>query len=630
MVRYLLLTIFLLLTKVVVAQDSVANALLSKIQNGKEDTLKVNNLRDLSTRLGETNEYQKAVSYGYEGIELSRKLKFTKGAALGFLRLGYVTANRGDLAIAGAYYDTAVILSREVGDANLSSLVFLNRGDTYVQLHNLEMALKDCDSALHYAEKANNNDRRARVFQVIGMIYLVQDDYNNSRLNTRKALKIYQASGNMIMYAKALNNIGLSYKYEHDSRNAIKTYNEGLHVADSLNDKSLLAMYYGNIAFVYVENKAFKEALPFANKTRQLAEEIGDPTQLWLAYAVSAEINLGLKNYPKAIEDGLQAYKVSEAMGNISNMNNISDLLAEAYAKSGDYKKGYEYATQSKRLQDSLSKMEYSDQIAGLQTSLNIAQKDKEIILLNKDKEFQKQQIKQHQLITFGSLIAILLTVFTVVLLINRYRISQRLRVLELRNKIAAVLHDEVGSSMSSIRMLSEIARNQPSDNTFLKDLLGKISNNAYETVEKMSDIVWMVRPDYDDTGNMLQRMLRFMDEMCSPLGIAHNLSAGDIEKVKLSMPQRKNLYLIFKEAINNAAKYSESSMIEVGILIKDKIITLTINDNGKGFDEKEINAGNGLNNMRQRAKELGGNLLLQSMAGKGTQLQLTFRIKEA
>ncbi len=204
-----------------------------------------------------------------------------------------------------------------------------------------------------------------------------------------------------------------------------------------------------------------------------------------------------------------------------------------------------------------------------------------------------------------------------------RYRINQIYKIQSVRNKIALDLHDEVGSSLSSIRMLSEIAGTNENN----KEILKKISNNANETVEKMGDIIWMINPKYDQLENIKVRMAKFIYEICSAKNILYELNAEFADKLKLNMQQRKNLLLIFKEGVNNAAKYSKAEKITVSISHANHCLNMIISDNGKGFDINNVKPGNGLDNMKIRTEELKGEINIKSQINTGTEINVSIQV---
>lgn len=219
----------------------------------------------------------------------------------------------------------------------------------------------------------------------------------------------------------------------------------------------------------------------------------------------------------------------------------------------------------------------------------------------------------------------ILLAVLTAILIsygIYRYRINQLIKIGNIRNKIAGDLHDDIGSTLSSISMYSEIVRNQIGDKTDVNDeLLKKITQNSKEMVDNMSDIVWAIKPENDRFKNIESRMFNFATEMCNLKGVELKMDKSHIDgDIKIRMEERRDFYLLFKEAVNNAIKYAQCSTLMVNFNIEQKTLVLTIADNGKGFDVNLAQQkGNGLSNMVVRARQHKGDCLISSAIGKGT-----------
>lgn len=232
----------------------------------------------------------------------------------------------------------------------------------------------------------------------------------------------------------------------------------------------------------------------------------------------------------------------------------------------------------------------------------------------------------------------IAMAVFAVAVMygLYRYRLAQVMKLQALRNGIAADLHDEVGSTLSSISLSSTIIQNKLNgDNAEVKKLLQQVSSNTDNMMEALSDIVWAINTRNDRFDNVLNRMRAFAIEILEPCGvnIRFNLSE-DIMDMHLDMRQRKNLYLIFKEAINNTAKYAACKNVFIDISrTSAKLITLKIRDDGKGFEMIFLNnegktlSGNGIRNMRKRAEELNGEITIDSVLEKGTILMLRFPV---
>jgi len=151
-----------------------------------------------------------------------------------------------------------------------------------------------------------------------------------------------------------------------------------------------------------------------------------------------------------------------------------------------------------------------------------------------------------------------------------------------------------------------------------------------------MSDIVWNINTSNDRFDNVINRMRAFAIEILEPSGcVIHFKTSENLKAISLDMVKRKNLYMLFKEAINNVAKYAECQNVWIDIVLeKNKKLKLVIKDDGKGFsstpttDEKRDNqfGGNGFTNMQKRSKDLNGELKIISSIGKGTEIFLHFK----
>ena len=209
-----------------------------------------------------------------------------------------------------------------------------------------------------------------------------------------------------------------------------------------------------------------------------------------------------------------------------------------------------------------------------------------------------------------------------------RYRLRQSLKLVLMRNAIASDLHDEIGSTISSISVYSDILQeklNHEDD----KGLAQRIGVSSREILNAMSDIVWSINPKHDRFDHVVLRMKSFALELLEPQQIQVVFDVDDSTlQLNLAMNQRKNFYLIFKEALHNAVKYSRATEVRISLQLHRSKLIFTLQDNGIGFNTAEIEEGNGLDNMRQRSKELKGELEIQSKKNEGTSVTLSFYVK--
>lgn len=206
-----------------------------------------------------------------------------------------------------------------------------------------------------------------------------------------------------------------------------------------------------------------------------------------------------------------------------------------------------------------------------------------------------------------------------------RYRLARLLEVANIRTRIATDLHDEIGSNLSLIAMLSEITgRKLQFRDSQVAGWLTQIANTSRETVDSMSDIVWAVNPDRDRVGDLMQRMRRVADDTFTARDIEFKLSGSEADdNLKIDADTRRQVFMIFKEAVNNIARHSGCSHADIEFKVDHGELKLKLSDDGRGFDVASAASGNGLASMRRRARSLQGTLDINSEAEHGTTVLL-------
>ena len=218
------------------------------------------------------------------------------------------------------------------------------------------------------------------------------------------------------------------------------------------------------------------------------------------------------------------------------------------------------------------------------------------------------------------------LVVVAILYALFRYRLQQALKVEWLRAAISSDLHDEVGASLTSISLFSEMARQSAIPANKKEEYLQRIGERSRESIAQMSDIIWSINPEHDSLPQLLIRMKKYTTDLTEARNIELQwIQSGNFSAIKLGMDRRKNFYLFFKEAVNNAVKHAGAKNIEVSVHVKGQRITMQIVDDGSGFDASQAPKGNGLKNMKRRAAQLSAATGLDSASGKGTKVWLEF-----
>jgi signal transduction histidine kinase len=251
--------------------------------------------------------------------------------------------------------------------------------------------------------------------------------------------------------------------------------------------------------------------------------------------------------------------------------------------------------------------------------------RDQEIALLKSNMELENSRSRRRMQFQIFIIILFLASLILSYLIFNRYRLKRELNEQVLRNQISSDLHDEIGSTLSSIDINSRIALLKADDKEVVSSQLQKIHQNTQAIMDNLSQIVWSINPKNDSLEKLIFRMKDFAAEILEPLGIQYAFHQGNIPSdFHLNPLTRKNIYLIFKESVNNCAKYSEAREVTISLEVKNNLLFIEISDDGKGFDyQKNIDKSNGLQNMNNRAKQMQGKLKIITEPAKGTKIKL-------
>jgi len=218
-----------------------------------------------------------------------------------------------------------------------------------------------------------------------------------------------------------------------------------------------------------------------------------------------------------------------------------------------------------------------------------------------------------------------LVFIASVIYVVYRYRVARLLELEKIRTRIAGDLHDHIGSNLTKIAILSEVAHQQlgltdkPAFST-----LSSIADISRESVAAMRDIVWAINPKRDRLLDLTRRMRGFASEILTSRNIEFTFVAPERDRLLRMSPEvRRDVFLIFKEAINNVVRHSDCSKASIEMGVEGRWLVLIVKDDGKGFEVEEESDGNGLPSMRRRAEGFGGRLWISSETGRGTTVHL-------
>ena len=509
----------------------------------------------------------------------------------------------------------------------------LNVGNTYIEMGEYREALHYHLDALRLFEAVDNKRGISFCYQMIGAGFLSLKQLKPATEYTRKALELKTKLNDERGIATGLQQMGAIFNDAHQSDSSIIYYKKALSIDEKLGLKQEQLNVSLDMGNLYKEKKDLARATFYFQKGRTLARQSGDSSR-----AVTFDAALIAVRSTQDFQEAAEKKLMSSLNNSIRESDKGSELLnyqylAEHYASVGEFPKALAYTRKYYEMSDSLQGLTVQLQLRKMEGQYSVEKKEEEIALLKKDKQLAHLQLEERKTFEYGTILLFLLLLLIIFLVVNRARIVQRTRrtieMEKMRNHIARDLHDDIGSTITSIHIMSKVALHAPdTQGESVRTSLQKIKERSSAIMERMDDIVWTINPQNDTMEQLLYRMKEFAAEILEPLNINYRFEEnGDLASIKLDIRKRKDLYLLFKEAVNNAAKYSECTNLYIRIRQDGDSLQLEIADDGRGFAEEGVRNGNGLKNMRERAISMVAKIRIDSVVGQGTKIGLDLPI---
>ncbi len=646
------------------AQKNKIDSLLKVLPNLKEDTNKVNTLSALGRETRNTGDYEQSREYSRIGLSLSEKLNFGKGKIAAYINIGMTNFYQNNFPVALENLSIALSISTKLKDKLSIANCNNNMALVYTYQGNYSKALANHKAALKSYEELGDSAGMIRSSHNTGIVYFEQGNYPEALQSYLSALKMAEKAGDKFGIAGDHLNIGGVYIKQKKYSEGLQMYSSALKLFEEIGAKHQVGSCYVQMSQVYADLNEFKKALETSQKAITLMEGLGESISLAQAKDVRAQVFLELNKYEEAVkilQENLKTYQEAGDSANTANaLNNIgyaflkqrkygeaikyiqSGLslaqqtgtkervsysymwLAECYEGINDYKNAFKFQQLYTSISDSMFNQTKNNQIEEMKAKYETEKKDKDIALLNKDKEIQIAEIKKQKLQKYLFIGGLGLVIVLMFFGYRTYRIRQALRLQDIRNKIAGDLHDDIGSTLNSISIYSEVARKKDEQQDEALEMIGEASRKI---IDAMSDIVWTINPENDSFAKIIFRMKSLAYNLFRAKKIEFTFHADEIlNDKKLSIEERRNFYLIFKEAVNNLVKYSNATRVAITLSNENDHIKLCIKDDGVGFDVSEDNSGNGLKNMKRRADEIKAQFKIESSKGNGTSIELKLK----
>ncbi|MGE5942966.1 MAG: tetratricopeptide repeat protein [Flavobacteriales bacterium] len=647
MKKRLLSIIFLVFTLSCFAQTNIKrlDSLLYVSKSQKEISL-ISTLNEISWEFKNVNN-DSAFYYARKALKISKKTNSKKAIAFSYNSLASCFENIGELDSALVYHQKSLAIKLEiennegVADSyNNIGIVYDLKGDYAKSLENYFEALKI------YESEDVPFDKAPMVLSNIGIVYKKQKDYKKALNYYKKALKIYKDNNYDFGVVVTSGNIGSVLLKLKEFDSAIVYLNNAKNMYSKLGYHRYVPYMMHNIAEAKDSLKLNEESQRLYNEAIKLFREDSNLYELTNSELGLATSLITSKNYNQAIVNATNALNISKNQGFKEFEVLAYKILAQLYGHLGDFKKAYTYNEKYAIGKDSLFEDTKTKLIFDLDKKYETEKKEKEILTQRAniaEKELNINQ-KNTQIIGLGVL-AVVLSLLGYLLYKQQKLKNQQLQkeselkealikietqnsLQEQRLTISRDLHDNIGAQLTFI--ISSIENLQYGfkiTNEKLTNKLMSISAFTKETIYELRDTIWAMNKNEISFEDLQTRITNFIEKAniaSDKTAFEFNVDSELDNDITYTSVQGMNMYRIIQEAINNALKYAEAKNITVMFEKVDNQLQISISDDGKGFNINDIQLGNGLNNMKKRAADMGAHIVVESQIDKGSNIVLT------
>lgn len=546
------------------------------------------------------DKYEDAVAYNLKAIPLFEEAGSIKNAAntLGNLAVIYFKLGRKEEAL--EMFKQSAAGREKIQDVKGLAATYGNIVIVYMPLNN-DSVRKYLELQLFYADKSGAILNKAQAYENFMHVNYKEKKYSEALENNRKAIELYEEVGNKFKLGhRYITGAGILNKLE-DSIGAEQYFGKALTIGEELNNKSLLQSLFQERSNFYKERKNFEQSLLNSTKYYLYRDSIiNEKTQTNIA-ELQAKYDEGKK------DNEIVRLRTEEKIRQLQ-VERQEAIIKGNLLEADQREKEILLLNQQQQIRDENLKIKEDELLRVSLMAKNIEQEN----LLKKQ---QSEKQKLWLLIMAGGLVVLVLSG---IILLGRYRFTQKIKeqqnLLAVRSSIAKDLHDEVGSTLTSINILSNVSQQAISqDPVQAKEMLKQITHQSKLIQQNISDIVWAIRPENEKIENLEIRMREYAAQTLEPLNILTHIDI-DKELLKETLPHhfRKDILLIFKEAVSNIVRHSNATEVMIDFSKSGQNAILIIQDNGHWKRSLQAaTSGTGTQSMEHRAGAIGGHIVI-------------------
>jgi two-component system, NarL family, sensor kinase len=632
------------LTFIANAQAGKIDSLLRLLPSAKEDTSKVLLLLSLADAY-ETNNQDSAIYYLEKSKRLSDSLSYLDGVYLYFEQSAVVAFTKGDYTKAMDYSKNALSLARRLGDSSLVINMLNNTAIVYGYLGNFEMQLDYTLQVKNAIESANDSAKFSSLYHNLANSYQNLGQYRKSTDVALLSIRIHNEFKKRNDYInRVYATLAQDYEAMQMIDSALHYYKIAIKESVRLNDKYAEATIYGYLASLYAGRNQFGQMLNVSEKSLLLANELQSRQM-----EASALYNVAFAHFFNGSNAKARNY-IDQAL-EIATKDALRDELKNGYivlsyiaARDGDF----ETSLWAKRKTDSIQEAALNEQVikstSELEKKYETEKKDKQIKL-------QQAELEKRRIFSFILIGSIALLLIIGLLFYRNIRQKQRLqqqRIRELekekqlesteavlkgeeqeRTRLAKDLHDGLGGMMSGIKYSLQTMKQNLVMTPENQQAFERSMDMLDSSINEMRRVAHNMMPEALVKFGLDTALTDFCNDVNKSGALEVSYQSIGMDKVLLDQTSAITIYRIVQELINNTMKHASAKSAIVQVSKSNNTITITVEDDGKGFDPAILHASKGIGwgNIQSRVSYLKGRVDVQSQQGKGTSVHIELGI---
>lgn len=612
------------------ADEAKANAIESDYSRGRIESTCILSLIDVNT-----NKTRAAIDSLYA---LFPSIKNDRSAReLVYLTLGQCWYFQDQYDSSKSYLQRVIMLQTPGNESIAYAYSCMMLARIYSKMGVGNGAIEYYNKARSFLSRQYDKEIAAWLDDALGEIYHTQRLYDNAIQCFSRSRSNFYALGNRNGIISSVLHLGNVYYMQMKDDSAIHCYTQALQTALTLGDSTSIAINYSNLSRIFLEHGDTKKSIEYANRALSAITPGSYPLIEAGTYQQLGDIYGELNQFGRAVEYVQKALQTARKAGNQVIVQDSYKSLSELYQAMKRPEVAYQYLLAAYHIKDSSQSARFSKQLAEMEIRYETEKKVAEIKILKQQKlidnltlrQQQKRLAKQELFLVLFAMMAIAIVV-ALYFYVQRRRLAEQMRQNEVirqttdaeRLRIAKDIHDELGSGLSKIKLLADIALYDSNEKkSDFKQTVQTVSHTSSALIENMRDLVWAMNPDNSNLENLIARMREYSDEYFEDLPIEFTMDIPeDVPAIPISKELNRNVFMILKEALQNIVKHSSATVATLRIELRPKF-KMEISDNGEGYNVNTKHEGNGLTNMKTRSKTIGGQLYIETAQQKGVKL---------